>query len=80
MLFKDVYNLDSDFFPFCPWDASATNSVVVEKYGFLHDVGINIKLIPSTHPTGWNTLRKDFADALREVKNCWDINSDYGYH
>ena len=57
--------------------------VSVGKYGYLHDVGIEIVLTRIQNgeaPTGWETLESDMAAMVNDIKGIWKLNSEFGYH
>lgn len=55
-------------------------SVVVGRYGYLHDVGTLITFVRDGKGEGWNTLKNDFNNIVKECKDCWEIVNDFGYH
>jgi len=66
-----------------PFTAETCYHVVVTHSGYLHDVGMEIILTPiknGEEPTGWNTFNSDFIKEVKEIKELWKLNDNYGYH
>ena len=66
-----------------PFNAENLYHIKFNIYGFTHDVGIEIVLIPIKYgeePTGWNDLEQNFNKTIKDIQDRWEWNEDFGYH
>ena len=76
---KDVYSW-SDLVAQLPFCAESVYSIKMGTYGFLHDVGTEIVLTLSSNPTGWETVKADFQQAVKHCQDCWNMAAKAAYH
>ena len=80
--FMDIYDF-GELMAQIPFNAENLYHIKCLIYGFTHDVGSEIILIPIKYgeePTGWDTLEQDFKQMVKDVQNRWQWNEDFGYH
>lgn len=81
LVIRDVYDFQ-DLLEVLPFNAENIYHIRVDRYGYLHDVGIEVVLTPinGERPTGWESLESDFNKEVETVAEIWRINAEYGYH
>lgn len=82
MIFTDIYNLN-ELKSYFPVFAEDNYNVSVCKYGYLHDVGVEVVLSPIKNgatATGWDNFEQNYNNCINDIRECWRINNEYGYH
>jgi hypothetical protein len=82
ILIRDVYSLKK-LWDNIPYGAENLYHITIDKYGYVHDTGIEVILTPIVNgeePKGWDTLEKDLIRITKDIYSMWIINDKFGYH
>ena len=82
MIIRDIYTVE-EAKALLPAFAEDTMDVSVGTYGYLHDVGTEIRLqraMDPDAPKGWSTFTEDFEEAFRRCFSTWDLAAKAAYH